>query len=251
MAYKALKTRRKRRAKASRKIRQRGGKTSSIPIIVICWNNLTFIKGFVNQIKKYNNPIILLDNNSQYQPLLKYYIEIKEELKDKITIRLLDKNYGHEVYIKLKHTLPDVYILSDPDLELNANMPHNFVEIFLELSHIHKANKVGSAIKIEDNHAFVKSDKYFNGKSIREWESQFWKNKIDDSKYELYRAQIDTTFCLVNNAYGNNNIRVAGDFTVKHLPWYKDYIKSNIPREELKFWKQNNASSTILRSLNV
>lgn len=251
MVYRALKTRHKRRAKRSRKNRRRGGGITSIPIVVICWNNLTFIKGFVNQIKKYKNPIILLDNNSQYQPLLSYYKEIKEELKDKITIRLLDKNYGHEVYIKLKQELPDVYILTDPDLELNPNMPENFAEIFLELSNMHKANKVGAAVKIEDNNTFIVCNEYFHGKSIEEWESQFWKNKIDDSKYELYSADTDTTFCLVNNAYSNNNIRIAGNFTVKHLPWYKDYIKSTIPYEELEFWKQNNRSSTILKCLNL
>ena len=82
----------------------------TIPIVVICWNSLTFIKGFLNQLKKYNNPILILDNNSTYQPLLEYYKEIKEELKDKITIRLLDQNYGHTVYIKLKEELPPIYI---------------------------------------------------------------------------------------------------------------------------------------------
>jgi hypothetical protein len=94
-----------------------------IPVVVICWNNFYFVKNFVEQLKKYKNPIILLDNKSNFEPLLEYYKEIKEELQDKIEIRLLDQNYGSTVFLKLKHTLPDVYILSDPDLELNPNMP--------------------------------------------------------------------------------------------------------------------------------
>jgi hypothetical protein len=66
--------------------------------------------------------------------------------------------------------------------------------------------------------------------TIREWETQFWKKKIDASgdaataAYELYDADIDTTFCLMNKTNimmgYDNKIRVAGDFTAKHIPWY-------------------------------
>jgi len=90
-----------------------------IPIVVVCWNNYFFVKNFVNQLKKYKNPIILLDNNSNYQPLLYYYKDIKEELGERIEIRLLEENYGHNVYLTRKEILPDIYILSDPDLEWN------------------------------------------------------------------------------------------------------------------------------------
>jgi len=62
--------------------------------------------------------------------------------------------------------------------------------------------------------------------SIYDWEKRFWKNKIDDPDYELYEADIDTTFCLINkrNLYATAGIqiRVAGDFTAKHIPWYID-----------------------------
>lgn len=243
----------KRIQRKRRKTLKRGGASSdTIPVVVICWNNMTFIKGFVNQLKKYKNPILLLDNKSTYEPLLNYYKEIKDELKDKITIRLLEENYGSEVYTKLKQELPDIYLLSDPDLELNPNMPHNFAEILLEISNKYKAYKVGAAIKIEDNNTFIQCEEYFKGQSIQDWESQFWKNKIEDSTYELYDAEVDTTFCLVNNAYSNSKqIRIAGDFTVKHLPWYKDYIKNTVPQEELDFWKQNNKSSTIVKCLQL
>ena len=86
-------------------------------------------------------------------------------------------------------------------------------------------------------------------KNIYDWESQFWNNKIIDKNYELYKANIDTTFCLINNNYINNgtsNIRIAGEFTAKHLPWYKNYIIDNISKEEIDIWKKNNISSTLL-----
>ena len=65
-----------------------------IPIVVICWNELTYIKNMVDQLKHYNHPIILLDNHSTYEPLLEYYKEIKKELGNKIERRMLKKNYG-------------------------------------------------------------------------------------------------------------------------------------------------------------
>jgi len=217
-----------------------------IPVVVICWNNLTFVKNFVNQLKHYKNPIILLDNHSNFPALFEYYKAIKKELGDKITVRLLDKNYGHTVYLKLKHTLPDIYILSDPDLEMNKNMPVNFAEILLGLSNQYKSYKVGAALSIVDHVDFIDCPNYTEGQSIYDWESQFWKTKIDNSMYELYEADTDTTFCLVNNNYKGNRIRVAGNFTVKHLPWYKDYIKNTTPADEIAHWKKNNKSSSIL-----
>jgi FkbM family methyltransferase len=60
---------------------------------------------------------------------------------------------------------------------------------------------------------------------------EFWKNKINDSDYELYTAGVDTTFCLINKKHiynFDNVIRVAGNFTSKHLPWYKENKIYNI-----------------------
>jgi len=222
---------------------------TNIPIIVICWNNYYFVKNFVDQLKKYNQPIILLDNNSNYQPLLDYYKQIKIELGDKISIILLSKNYGHKVYLILKDQLPDIYLLSDPDLQFHKNMPINFAETFLNISNKYKSYKVGSALDLSDKEKFVQCKNYTGGKSIYDWEIQFWNNKIQDD-YEMYYADIDTTFCLINNNYASDNtykaIRIAGVYTVKHLPWYDNYIKLNVTQDEIDNWKKNNKSSSIL-----
>ena len=196
----------------------------------------------------------MLDNNSTYPPLLDYYKDIKSELKDKITIKRLNKNYGHTVYLKLKKQLPNIFILSDPDLELNKNMPPNFAEVFLKISNKYKIYKVGSAINIKDKDQFTKYINPMSGLTNYEWEKQFWTMPIKDDTYELYKADIDTTLCLVNNNYKRSDIgcydheaiRMAGDFTVKHLPWYKNYLESTIPKDELYYYKANNKSSYIV-----
>lgn len=224
-----------------------------MPIVVICWNDLTYIKNMVEQLKQFNYPILLLDNHSTYEPLFEYYKEIKKELGNKIEIRLLKKNYGNAVYLTLQHTLPKVYILTDPDLELNKNMPRNFAEILLEISEKYKVYKVGSIIEKIKKEDLIDCPEYgFN------WTRP--KRVIKNDTYQLYHDWVDTTFCLVNTKYKKKNIdlkhhymnstnpaiRIGGEFTVKHLPWYKDSL-SKIPKDELYAYVKNAKSSTLVR----
>ena len=220
----------------------------SIPIVTIGYNNLHFLKNFINQIKHFKIPIIVFDNKSTYAPLFDYYKEIKKELGSKIDIRLLDKNYGGGVYRVFKHTLPDIFILSDPDLELNGNMPDNFTEILYNISRKYKAFKVALALDISEKNKLLDC-KYNDNKTIYESESKYWKVRINDPDYELYKAghPLDTTFCLINYNYSKeNHIRIAGDFTAKHLPWYKNYLKDHLSEDELRLWKKDNNSSSII-----
>ena len=68
---------------------------------------------------------------------------------------------------------------------------------------------------------YIKSEAY----TIYDWEKQFWNDRFTHNKYyELYLADIDTTFALLNkNIPYQECIRVAGDFTAKHLPWYPEH----------------------------
>ena len=133
-------------------------------------------------------------------------------------------------------------------------MPLDFDAILLRLSKKYKSYKVGLALNIQDKDDFLSCSYTTKGLGIYEWESRFWKHKIENEDYELYYADVDTTFCLVNNQFKknpSNNLRIAGNFTAKHLPWYKDYITKNISKEELDHWKQNNISSSILKCLSL
>lgn len=218
---------------------------SGIPIVTIAYNNYFFIKNFIEQIEKYENTIIIIDNKSTYPRLLKYYEYLKEVYENKIRVIFMDKNYGHTVYRNIK--LPDIYILSDPDLELNKNLPNNYIEVLLKISEKYKSHKTGFALKL-DYENFITNNNFHTTKY--KWEKKYWVNNIPDNTYEMYYADIDTTFCLVNNKYSTsstNNIRIAGDFTCRHLPWYKDYIKQHITREELEYWTTNNISSSIIQ----
>lgn len=223
---------------------------SEIPLVIIAWNNLTFVKRFVEQIIGLTNKIIILDNNSEYTPLLDYYRHLEETYGNKFDIRRLDQNYGHRVYITLKDTLPDIYVLSDPDLELNPSMPKDVIDQLYYISKKYKCNKVGLALDVSDHNEFIKGG---YGDLVYRIESAYYRNILSDNEYMLYNAEIDTTFCLINNTVNEyrSNIRVGGNFTAKHLPWYNNYLKNNIPKDELEIWVKNNKSSSILQYISI
>ena len=215
-----------------------------IPIYIIAWNNLTFVSSFIKQLEKLDNPIVIVDNNSSYKPLKEFYTTIEKDSSN-ISVLLLDQNYGHMVNQKRSDLFPEVYILSDPDLLLNQNLPKDCVQHLFRISQKYQSPKVGLALDLSDHQNFIKGS---YGRLVYQIESKYYQNIIPDSEYQLYQAPTDTTFCLINRRYPENGkkIRVGGDFTAKHLPWYDNYLKNNIPKDELKEWLKNNKSSSIL-----
>jgi len=195
----------------------------TIPIIIICYNNYKYVQNTLAQIlkinKKYYDNTIILNNSSTC-------LDTIEFLKNTDVTIIENENNGPWVSpVKNAHiydSLPDKYVLTDPDLQFNENLPSNFIEILSELSDKYRAGKVGFALDLSD-HDKMYEGVYAYGKSIFDWEIQFWESPLYDSNYEIYVAPIDTTFALVNKKYAEPHfdLRVAGDFTAKHLPWYK------------------------------
>jgi len=203
----------------------------NIPIIIICYNNYQYVKNTLSQIlkinKDYYKDIIILNNASTCVNTIKYLKNLKD-------VNIIDHIQNFGPWISLdnnKHIydlLPNKFILTDPDLKFNKNIPSNFIEILANLSDKYKTCKIGFALDISDNEKFYMTTD-FDGTSsniIYIQETKYWKFKIEDNEYELYKASIDTTFSLINKeniANGSElDIRVAGNFTAKHIPWYID-----------------------------
>jgi hypothetical protein len=225
---------------------------SDIPVVVIAWNNLTFVKNFVNQIQHITNKIIIMDNASTYPPMFEYYDSLEKQDSDKYEIRRFSTNYGHNVCYLFLDTLPDVFCMSDPDLQLNPKMSINAIEHLLHISNTYQAAKVGLALDLSDHDKFIQGPA---GPKIYQFELQYWQKRIPSNDYEIYYAPIDTTFLLLNRKYMQHNlhvhIRVAGLFTAKHLPWYDGYIRNNVPKEELNHWTKDNKSSSIINIVGL
>jgi hypothetical protein len=197
-----------------------------VPIIIICYNNYKYVQNTVKQIQKINrnyyNYIQILDNCSTCSDT-KNYLKIVD-----CKVIHNTKNGGPWINSErnkfLYDTLPEKFILTDPDLQFNENLPNDFIEKMVELSNKYKCRKIGFALDISDFDVMYQ-DKYCLNRTIYDWEKQFWQKKINNDEYELYQAPIDTTFCLINKQiwekFENSDIRMAGNFTAKHLPWYR------------------------------
>jgi hypothetical protein len=225
------------------------GKIESLglPVYIIVYNLLHFTNRTVEQLMRYTKNIHIIDNRSVYPELLEYY-----EKEYKFYIHKMGINYGHTVWEKqLLWQMPRYFAITDPDLEFNDGLPLNFLEQLYRLTDKYKKGKCGFALDLSDAHLFYQDNNYFARYSIENWEKQFWHKKIINSDgYELYDAQIDTTFCVVNREYLNSMdaIRVGGVFLCKHIPWYVGW-HNKLSSEEWKFYKHNNISSTALKLL--
>jgi hypothetical protein len=209
----------------------------NIPIVVICYNNYRYVENTLKQIARINKAyyanIIILNNASTCADTIAYLETISDSndsVSDVSGVSVIHNvgNLGPWItHLNNRHIydiLPDKYIITDPDLKLNEKIPCNFIEILATLSDKYKTTKIGFALDLSDHEKFHTTNDYFANQTICEWETQFWKKRIDDDAYELYDADIDTTFCLMNKTNimkgYDNKIRVAGDFTAKHIPWY-------------------------------
>ena len=199
----------------------------NIPIVIICYNNYKYVENTLKQIasinKDYYTNIIILNNMSTCSDTTAYLHNADVKVINNVG------NFGPWITPtnnrQIYDLLPDKYIITDPDLKFNPNIPSNFIEILASLSDKYKTSKIGFALDITDHDKFYPTTEYMANLSIRDWELRFWENKMDDDgEYEIYKADIDTTFCLMNKANIEAGIdlqiRVAGNFTAKHIPWY-------------------------------
>jgi hypothetical protein len=233
-----------------------------VPIIIISYNNYRYVENTIQQIKKLNESyvpnIIVMDNCSNDEETIKY-LENLENLKNVKVIRNT-RNDGPWVSCTTNshvwETMPEKYILTDPDLEFNSELPSNFIEQLVELSDKYNTCKIGFALKLDDFDKMYQGI-YCHNQTILQWESQFWpgskgNNKIESEiDYELYYAPIDTTFCLISKNNQNEywfsgkdrgqEIRVGGKFLARHLPWYIDY---GILTTEEKYHMHRNQTGT-------
>lgn len=194
------------------------------PILIISYNNYKYVRQMILQIEGLlDNPnIIVIDNHSTCPYTRRYLSTIRHH---KVIHR--KQNDGHNVWMSpdIFDRLPPKFILTDPDLKFNEKMPSTFIQTLIYVSDKYKSKKVGLALDISDPEKMFPYDfsmcGYPNITTIWGSQKQYWQHRIhEEKKYELYYADVDTTFCLYNKEYNGKDIRIAGDYTVKHLPWY-------------------------------
>ena len=196
-----------------------------IPVIIINYNQLFYLKKLVSFLRERKfEKIIIVDNQSNYPPLLNYY----NEIKDDVVIERMQHNYGHLVFLKNKQLQRKYgrgyFIMTDADILPNNQLPCNFVDEMLSYldKYFKSVTKVGFALDIDHI-----PDSYPLKEKVISWEAQFWKHEIEP---DLYKANIDTTFALYKPCYPQKfsnlkflqAIRIAGNYTALHGGWHVD-----------------------------
>lgn len=208
------------------------------PIIILNKDRLEPLKKLVESLKvrNYNN-ITIIDNESTYEKLLNWYKEsgldvfynnIPETKYDTGTLYRLAFEIKHEKFVKL---LSSHYVFTDSDVVPIDECPEDFIESLIDIRERHNCHKVGLGLKIDD---LPEND---FSKGIIKNENFFWLDRIQDDKYEIYKAGVDTTFAIyAPNSLpllNHNVIRSGGKLIARHIPWYYDL--NNLPEDEMYY----------------
>ena len=206
-----------------------------IPVIIICYNNGVYVENLACHFNKFNIKPIIIDNNSSDSGTIE---TLKKLVDDKVAyVAYSNKNFGHFVGFidSIYKLLPNNFAYTDPDLQLNKDLPLNFIEELIQLTKKFQVYKAGFALSLLDNELIINNTlnishtKPFNYKkdfSVRQYESKYWRFPVKNTKLEAHYAPIDTTFAIYNknNYQGDfyDGIRVAGEYSAVHLPWFPD-----------------------------
>src|SRR5690606_14671109 len=127
----------------------------SVPVLIINYNQLFYLKQQIDFLlsRQFEN-IIIVDNGSNYPPLLSYYASLHKY--DNITIEIMNQNNGHLVVFQNKYIqdkyCKGFYIVSDADIVPNEKLPIDFMDTLFNklIKYAYSINKIGFALKIDD-----------------------------------------------------------------------------------------------------
>jgi hypothetical protein len=184
----------------------------------------------IEKIKTFKNvgDIFIVDNGSDYQPLLEWY----ETMPCNI-IRI--ENIGHTApwQCGLVSKLGIPYVVTDPDLGLD-DVPIDVLDVMLaKLKSNPKLKKIGLGLEWEK---VGENSPYYN--HMQTYEIPRWKNsKIIDDVY--INVPVDTTFAMYNfPRYFIGGGSLSSPYKARHYPWefttaeresdteFSNYIKS-------------------------
>ena len=203
-----------------------------IPIFIVNRNRLDAMRTLIDWLLHAGSRrIVIIDNNSNYPPLLRYY----EALPAGVKLMLMADNHGPYVFWQqeVHKALATPYIVTDSDLVPPEFCPADLIPALLAaLQRFPDAGKVGPGLRIDNL-----PDAYREVDTVRKWESQFWEQPLGSGSYA---APIDTTFALypahAEFTREARNIRLGYPYLLEHTPWYADDAALS---EEEAFYRAN------------
>ncbi|NBO22069.1 hypothetical protein EBU94_01840 [bacterium] len=221
-------------------------KPNEVPIFIPVFNLVSYTKFMVEQlVEKGIDNFIICDNNSTYPPMVKYL----ERLSKNFKVLYLGFNFGPRMYsesVDILSMMPEWFVVTDPDLIFNKNLPDTFITDLMSISDAYKFSKAGFAMEIYEPEA---ASKFFDINKVHGWEGSYWTKQIGvtSTNDPIYFAPIDTTFAMHNRnilidelsggmqTYTARSARVAGVYTCEHMGWWAE---QPIEKDEYNFYRQ-------------
>lgn len=208
-----------------------------VPVIINNFNRLSIgFRDLIDWLRRAGQrSIAVIDNNSTYEPLLRFY---DSPFMDGIQLIRLSENLGHEAIWKLGlHKRADglPFIYTDPDILPDPQCPLDLVRKMCEVFERYFPCKVGPSIRIDDL-----PEHYAFRNHMRFCESDYWQRKYAEG--DCWNAPIDTVFAIYASEYGRwplaesggvPHVRLDFPYVVRHIPWYSDTAN---PSEEEKYY---------------
>ena len=176
--------------------------------------------------------IIIVDNNSDYQPLLEYYKSLKYQNVQVAYLGINSCLNGVGYLLgKLKKT--DKYIVTDSDLLPYAETPLNIISHLKKLLDKYPAyNHIGPSLEIND----IPQSNILRERIVQH-ESQYWPPLAKKINEEVLIAPIDSTFAMYritsNFFLRYPALRTDRPYTLKHLDWY---LNKENPTDEMTYY---------------
>jgi hypothetical protein len=201
------------------------------------FNLLEWPKKLAFDLEKAGLDVTIIDNNSTYLPLLKWYDTCHFKV-----IRL-SHNAGHRsIWDCNLVDKRERYIYTDPDIDISG-IPSDWLErLNWVLDEQGTKVKIGLALRIDD---LPKNSQL--GIWARRIQTYYWSSPLGD---DLYEADVDTTIALYNPLFDLHQsvkpaLRLGGKYAVRHMPWYLGH-KDTWPEDFKYYYHTSNHSSMIV-----
>lgn len=186
--------------------------------------------------------IYILDNDSSYEPLLKYYEEVQD---NGVQVIYLRKNIGHKALWQANileiMNVSTPYVYTDSDVLPGEECPVDVLYTLAKaLQKFPFAQKAGLSLRLDDI-------TFYDKEYIRKIENVYWRFPIGEDEYY---AAVDTTLALYRNRHHYTlaeGVRLGGKYQARHLPWYYDY--ENLPADEEYYMKHAGQWSSLLNRM--
>lgn len=196
--------------------------SDSIPILINNYNRLALLKQQIDWLLTLQGKpsIIIVDNDSDYPPLLEFYQTIQHPQVQIVPLGFNSWRLGAAYLAKKLFKRFEKVVITDSDL---LPYPQTPSDILLHLDHLMNKypsyNHIGLSLEIND----LPDDSPMKTKVIQH-ESQFWSPQTSCLNDEVYVAGIDSTFAMYRQDSEilaiTPALRTVRPYTLQHIDWY-------------------------------